>query len=106
MSSIEERVLRGACLLDRKVPGWEARVTRPLVMSSTIDCVLGQIYGTFYEGIRALKPRNHHSPTAHGFSEAEVGWEGMNYPALTEAWETLIAARRVPKIERVKEMAA
>ena len=42
-------------LLDEKVPGWREEVDPDrLWMGSTQVCVLGQIYGDLYDGLRAV----------------------------------------------------
>ena len=51
-----ERVARGAALLDAHVPGWAARVTLTLLdMSDPFTDVLGQLYGQYGAGLRALR---------------------------------------------------
>lgn len=52
----EENVRRGAALLDEKgVPGWREKVNpRQLDMNSHHKCVLGQIYGSYGEGLLEL----------------------------------------------------
>jgi len=45
MSTVAERVARGAALLDEKVPGWAGRISLgELDLSSCTFCVLGQLF--------------------------------------------------------------
>lgn len=48
------QVARGSVLLDEHIPGWPLLVNRPLRMWSSEDCVLGQVYGSYEDGIAAL----------------------------------------------------
>lgn len=52
----EENVRRGVALLDEKgVPDWRQKVdTRQLDMNSHYKCVLGQIYGSYGQGLLEL----------------------------------------------------
>ena len=46
MSTIEERVAKGAALMDEKVPGWERKIdTASLDMGQCPRCVIGQVLG-------------------------------------------------------------
>jgi hypothetical protein len=55
MSRITERVARGAALLDAKRPGWASRIDLvALDITSTSNCILGQLYGWYEEGQDAL----------------------------------------------------
>lgn len=95
--TIEERVLNGAARLDERVPGWDAQIDLNILdVESTMRCVVGQTFGDYDLGLGIL---NIPSPKGHsyGFSLSEstalAGTE--SYAQLTEAWLTLIEARRV-----------
>ena len=50
-----EDVAQGGALLDVAVPGWARRIdTQRLKLASCADCILGQLYGSFDAGCRAL----------------------------------------------------
>lgn len=49
MSGINKRVARGVRYLDGKAPGWESKITRPLDLGHNQNCVIGQVFGDFYE---------------------------------------------------------
>ena len=52
----EEHVARGIRLLDQVRPGWYNEIDwAGLVMEWPQDCILGQLYGGFGEGVDALK---------------------------------------------------
>ena len=49
------RVRRGAELLDRVHPGWREKIQiDTLDISSTRHCILGQLYGSYSEGLNAV----------------------------------------------------
>ncbi len=104
-----ERAARGAALLDQRWPGW-AREIDPgrLDLASSEDDVLGQLYGSFDEGLGELV-RQDVNPDAwadtdwaatHGFDlPAEIGLdqEPAAYVELTRCWQAEIAPRRQPE---------
>jgi hypothetical protein len=52
---LEERVQRGAQLLDEKYPGWADRIDlRSFSISSPWLCILGQLFGGYLEGVYSL----------------------------------------------------
>lgn len=102
-----KRAARGAALLDRKHVGWRAEVDpRTLQQSSMYGCVLGQVYGDYSAGLRALglvKPDGDmYDLTGYGMrrvrelgfqlGEDRNGHDNGNYPDLTAAWRALLDA--------------
>lgn len=102
MSTIAERVARGAALLDEREPGWHQRIDlETLDMELPCNCVLGQLHhdqddplaGDGYWpaleelGIPAWPVSK---PAAYAFAADKIG----GYPALTAAWRELIESRR------------
>ena len=54
--SLAERVARGARLLDEKRPGWAREIaTDRLAMESCDECILGQLFHDYADGIFMLK---------------------------------------------------
>ena len=52
---MKENVLRGVALLDEKVPDWRERINPDrLSMVSCNSCILGQLFGNYFEGARML----------------------------------------------------
>ena len=52
---MKENVLRGVALLDEKVPNWRDRVKKDrLQMWDCFYCVLGQLFGYYSTGLKAL----------------------------------------------------
>jgi hypothetical protein len=89
----EDRVEKGAALLDRARPGWEREVSpQALLMCSGCDCVLGQLYGHFLAGIDALGVDGRKAAQVdHGFY-LPPGGPGL-YRDLSDAWRALIRRR-------------
>ena len=53
--TIDERVTKGAALLDQRIPGWREMIDRDaLDIDSCVWCILGQLYGDFPDGVRLL----------------------------------------------------
>lgn len=90
----EDRVIKGAAVLDASAPRlWREMIDlNTLDLSDGEDCVLGQVFGTYVDGLTALElPED--EAEEHGFylactrssddSECECG---RDYPALTQAW--------------------
>ena len=51
----EQQVQRGAVLLDALRPGWRKSISVDVLdLSSGCLCILGQIYGTFHEGLNRV----------------------------------------------------
>lgn len=107
MNDVMERVQKGAALLDDKRPGWHRDIDTAVGvfdLSLPTRCILGQLYGTFSIGAKALFgtrrcetfsdcPADHlddKATTAHGFDRNGEG----NYDELTAAWRELLAERR------------
>lgn len=49
-----DTVKEAAKELDVKYPGWEKKITKPLEMSETYGCVLGQVTGNYSTACREL----------------------------------------------------
>ncbi|GAA2321293.1 hypothetical protein GCM10010149_87880 [Nonomuraea roseoviolacea subsp. roseoviolacea] len=50
-----ERVAAGAALLDKNLPGWAARIdTETFSLASLYKCILGQLFGFYDTGMRAI----------------------------------------------------
>lgn len=98
-----EQVIKGAAVLDEKVPGWRDKIDPDtLDLESLEDCVLGQLfpleesermdYGTAWgKGMKTLFPNyldtNEH--IEYGF-ECDSG-NGQTYEELTAAWKEYLA---------------
>jgi hypothetical protein len=51
------RVQRGIQILDEKAAGWVAKIDLGrLVFASPFNCILGQVFGSFGDGMRSLFP--------------------------------------------------
>lgn len=55
MATVEDRVASGAYLLDLHAPGWREKINVDrLNVLSCQDCILGQVYGKYAEGMITL----------------------------------------------------
>jgi hypothetical protein len=87
---------RGAALLDEVRPGWRENLTRPVNVTSIRDCPLGQLYGSYGEGMVTLRNR-HHREDAHfsdscGFTTDRSWYKSAG--ALNREWAGIISGRR------------
>lgn len=75
----------GMELLDANRPGWRERISCNLLDLGNLDyCVLGQEFGSFYEGKYFLEERvEDFEPCNYGF---DVAIDVMDYEELTELW--------------------
>jgi hypothetical protein len=103
----EDRITKGAALLDRVWPGWADKIaTDRLAMHTCHECILGQLYGDYQEGwFRVLEPlpaSRLFSAAAHGFTlygtEQDTGidpWAAIvdRFVALADAWRAEIRSR-------------
>lgn len=89
-----EAALRGANLLDQRYPfdDWRGLIDRDrLAMGSTARCILGQLYGHYYRGLRALDPASSITGSFFGF-DSYYG----DYDSLNEAWLAELDRKPVP----------
>lgn len=88
--SIEDRVTNGIVLLDVTSPGWRDKVNiDDLNMRSGADCILGQIYGSYTDGVNALwsdwdSRDDAELDAKHGFDEGQN--ENQIYDLLHREW--------------------
>jgi hypothetical protein len=72
LATLAVRVKRGAAVLDERRPEWAGAVALDrLAMDSCDRCVLGQLYGSYWEGVPALANA---LPRCFRFSSAEHGF--------------------------------
>ena len=87
---------RGERLLDRVQPDWRDKVDRErLCMSDGCDCILGQVYGDYNDGLIALdeEMRLGEQPvhaSQYGFSTLDLP-NHVGYPHLQDAWLEILA---------------
>jgi len=92
-------VRAGVMLLDKMKPGWEQKINvATLNLESSLLCVLGQVYGSYADGLAALWPRSvgwdrwrsydewDHQAVLHGF-EAPPGERGTRRMVLAQEWQ-------------------
>lgn len=88
-----KRVAAGVAFLDKKSPGWRKKIDlRYFNVASGQQCVLGQLHGSYGNGIRALGLK------ARLFREKDTvryGFTSMGGPSdfrlLTEEWKLALA---------------
>lgn len=101
----QERVARGAALLDAKRPGWAEKIDiGNLDMPRCDRCILGQVFGDYVKAINddadlfgswrcfALDPNVEYAEIR------DAAWS-EGYRVLTDAWLSAIADRLVPAVE-------
>jgi len=91
VTTVAERVARGAALLDERIPGWWQRINLP-ELDMRCNCIIHQLFNGSY--LRAVEDDlglpNGADDTDHGFlwrSDSEVR-------ALDAEWVRLIESRR------------
>lgn len=90
--SIEERVAAGAAWLDKHRPGWADAINLDqLDLADCTVCVLGQVYGDFWNA-----PLSDGLPGEWTRRATEMGFadDHGRYTELNEAWAALIDERR------------
>lgn len=106
MTIAQESAARGAQLLDKIEPGWFNHINvGNLDISSGSFCILGQLYGTYEQGI------DHHLPgEISAYNSANWGFclgRNESYADLDMAWLSEIMARRNPPgVEIIKQTLA
>src|SRR5687767_14916509 len=98
---VDERVERGAQLLDRKRPRWFQEVDPSSLEINDIEkCILGQLYGNYHEGVRATCRRPlfvpNLVPAEHGFvATCEFRRDiDKEFALLDQKWVEAIERRR------------
>lgn len=94
MSTISERVQRGAEWLDTHRDTWFSDINLDeLILSSPCDCVLGQLYGGFDDRPDDLEDAEDYgfNVQPHMSGSAEIAAE---YDALEAEWRRVITERR------------
>src|SRR4029077_12412117 len=80
------RAVAGAALLDRLTPGWWRLVKlRPLDINSTCNCVTGQLFGDYGDGLRELGLTDDEAEE-YGFTTNDRD-SGSTMYTLTRAWK-------------------
>lgn len=81
----------GASLLDRVSPGWAKRIDRSrLAMNSLYDCILGQLYGSYAEGLTALR-LTEETARMYGFNRTPKPYE--TFAPFVASWNERIEQR-------------
>jgi hypothetical protein len=95
MSTVAERVERGAALLDAKRPGWWRDIDLGrLDIWSCHDCIGGQLDGGYDATMDLLGVWDVEEARDLGFDDRGLCPEDGEYAALTEAWRDLITKHR------------
>lgn len=82
-------VADGVALLDEHNEGWWANIDLSrLDLDSPTNCILGQLYGTYYRGREALDIREGEGDL-YGLDSYTGNWETLDY-----LWRDIISARR------------
>jgi hypothetical protein len=96
--SIEQKVERGANLLDEKVPYWYNAVnTDRLNQGQARRCVVGQLFSGYYHGLERLG-MSHITGLDYGFGCESEG----EYERATLLWENEIKRRRMRGVHEAR----
>lgn len=91
MLDIEQRVDRGARLLDQHLPGWYERINvDALQMQNSCRCILGQLHGGNYTRGRVELGIVAGESSQYGFNASQ-----MLYERLKDLWIKEIELRRL-----------
>lgn len=90
MTSRAERIDAGIAMLDDNYPGWENRIDLDLLDVRSLNCVLGQVYGSYMRGKRLLNVVE--DADQCGFDICIDADE--SYADLTSEWRRRIEQRR------------
>jgi hypothetical protein len=94
VSTIAERVAKGTALLDEKLPGWWRAINLVrLELNDCQDCLLGQLFGDYDDGLPELGLSDR-AAAESGFAEPGFLLERTDYPSLGAEWVRVILARR------------
>lgn len=85
----------GARLLDQSFPDWAQRIDlKKFTIESSLNCILGQLYGNVENGSIALKfDLSRDVLLMHGFTASTMSGHAANIERLNEAWANEIAKR-------------
>ncbi len=108
-ANVEGRVARGVKFLDAQLPGWYRKVSLvELQMNLTCQCVLGQIFGHYADGLETLDISNNRA-IEMGFDsninarDVMGRWDpepqGAEFNILTSVWRRVIAERQKKEIK-------
>lgn len=115
-STMLEDIARGVELLDETVPGWDSRIdVETLNIASPVKCVLGQLFGGYGDGLRALSGpmtradvvgiRYGFMPRSSVITSVDDGWPAAlaswyeEAERLTQEWRTVIQGRQLRRVE-------
>jgi hypothetical protein len=113
VAEARSRVAKGAALLDDKRPGWADRIDlASLDMGCCSQCVLGQVFGSFFWAASGFWPIHDLKQRAeeHGFdlntADADsVAAAEEEWTILRNAWVGIIQERRSPPALAVSNLA-
>lgn len=101
--TVQERVARGVALLDEVRPSWWRKVALDrLAMESCSNCILGQVYGNYWDGCVMIETQTGNyffSSIRHGFTVPTAEQENYSeevcgkFRLLAEAWRAVIRER-------------
>jgi hypothetical protein len=94
------KAAQGAVLMDKHCPGWAEHINpTKFTIESTLNCVLGQIYGNVEKGLTALGfglENSRYILDRYGFAASTIGGLKKNIQQLDDEWLAEIN-RRIAK---------
>jgi len=94
--TVQKRVTDGASYLDKKSPGWDAKINLArLDMLNSYGCILGQLYKTHY--LTAMRELNLTNREAEDLGLNSITQSRRAYRIITDEWKKFIKERRAEK---------
>jgi hypothetical protein len=92
-ATLAGRVKRGAALLDEKRPGWAGEIVLDrLAMNSCFNCILGQLYDSYFAGLDAMQGEVRYGSEG-GFNRDPDEPYHETHAALADLWRAEVRAR-------------
>lgn len=99
IKELRKRVEAGAKFLDVVKPGWKKKIDlKKLDLQNSFTCVIGEVYGNFFEGTKELQIERDRNNLAEilGFDMPESESYDARFATLTRIWKNFLKpVRRV-----------
>lgn len=104
MTTVAERVDRGAAWLDRTFADWEDKIdVDNIEIRSSSGCIIGQLFGGWHQGFDHWLGSDRFLAHSLGFVCCARGTESCgDVDKLNQAWRDYVIARRSPALNLVE----
>ena len=94
ISNVYKRAAKGAELLDNLNPGWFKKIKiHELYMSNCGHCVLGQLYGSYWDGLISIELESDAYVNIEEYGFKESYRSNYGYEELDKEWKIQIQER-------------